>query len=120
MPYVNLLQVKTAHSNVTCPFLKQHTQVQYMFCFTFTLRSIMVSFSLSTDGAYTIFDGTANEARVFCDMTGSLTGCGGGGWTLVMRIDGHKVLSLKNVWGKKGCREKFKTDIVDTSKLLIN
>ena len=24
-------------------------------------------------------------------MTGASTGCGGGGWTLVMRIDGQKV-----------------------------
>ena len=64
----------------------------------------MTSFSLilsslfrgSADDAYTIFGGTANEARVFCDMTGASTGCNGGGWTLVMRIDGHKVLSSKN------------------------
>ena len=45
----------------------------------------------SADGAYTIFAGTSNEIKVFCDMTGTSTGCGGGGWTLVMRIDGQKV-----------------------------
>ena len=58
-----------------------------------TLFSLILSslFRGSADGAYTIFGGTANEARVFCDMTGASTGCNGGGWTLVMRIDGHKV-----------------------------
>ena len=28
----------------------------------------------------------------FCQMT-ALTGCGGGGWTLVMKIDGSKVIT---------------------------
>ncbi|XP_028398661.1 uncharacterized protein LOC114522223 [Dendronephthya gigantea] len=44
----------------------------------------------SSDGQHTVFPGTNKEAQVFCDMTGALTGCGGGGWTLVMRIDGQK------------------------------
>ena len=38
-----------------------------------------------------MFVGTAEEIQVFCDMTGASTGCGGGGWTLVTRMDGHKV-----------------------------
>ena len=31
---------------------------------------------------------------VYCHMTShGIGGCGGGGWTLVMKIDGHKVLN---------------------------
>ena len=33
---------------------------------------------------------------VYCHMTShGLDGCGGGGWTLVMKIDGTKVLEVK-------------------------
>ena len=28
-------------------------------------------------------------------MTGALTGCGGGGWTLAMKINGQKVFSYR-------------------------
>ena len=32
------------------------------------------------------------EVPVYCHMT-SIGACGGGGWTLVMKIDGHKVIN---------------------------
>ncbi len=35
--------------------------------------------------------------QVFCDMTGASTGCGGGGWTLVMRMDGHTGMDMSNL-----------------------
>jgi hypothetical protein len=34
---------------------------------------------------------TGKQATVYCDMTGASTGCGGGGWTMVMRINGQQV-----------------------------
>ena len=33
---------------------------------------------------------------VYCHMTDDLGSCGGGGWTLVMKIDGNKVVNSKN------------------------
>ena len=31
---------------------------------------------------------------VYCHMTDDLGACGGGGWTLAMKIDGNKVLNV--------------------------
>ena len=46
------------------------------------------------DGPYRIrVNSPAKIASVFCYMT-PIPGCGDGGWTLVMKIDGHKVF-----WG---------------------
>lgn len=39
--------------------------------------------------AYTL-QTDVGKVPVYCHMT-SIEGCGGGGWTLVMKIDGHKV-----------------------------
>ncbi len=39
-------------------------------------------------------------------MTGASTGCGGGGWTLVMRIDGHKVWRNVPSLSYTGCIKK--------------
>ena len=53
---------------------------------------LSVSFSYAKHGVYKIkspstFNGYSN---VYCHMT-SLPGCSGGGWTLVMKINGKKV-----------------------------
>ena len=53
---------------------------------------LSVSFSDAKHGVYKIkspstFNGYSN---VYCHMT-SLPGCSGGGWTLVMKINGKKV-----------------------------
>lgn len=46
------------------------------------------------DGSYCIrANSSAKYANVFCHMT-PIHGCGDGGWTLVMKIDGHKVFSV--------------------------
>ena len=55
-----------------------------------------LSYRGSSDGQHTVYPGTDKEAKVFCDMTGALTGCKGGGWTLVMRIDGQQVFMNRN------------------------
>lgn len=34
-----------------------------------------------------------NVLPVYCHMTNDLGTCGSGGWTLVMKIDGNKVLN---------------------------
>ena len=45
------------------------------------------------DGAYNIYNnGDASVTKTYCQMT-SLEGCAGGGWTMVMKIDGKKFLS---------------------------
>ena len=36
----------------------------------------------------------SNLLSVYCHMTDDLGACGGGGWTLVMKIDGRKVKSM--------------------------
>ena len=33
----------------------------------------------------------SGENLVYCHMTSDVGECGGGGWTLVMKIDGNKV-----------------------------
>ena len=51
----------------------------------------MVYFSDAQDGVYKIETNTAiNLTKVYCQMT-SLHGCSGGGWTMVMKINGTKV-----------------------------
>ena len=56
----------------------------------------MVCFNRSSENkAYLLDVGTAN-IPVYCHMTKhGLDACGGGGWTLVMKIDGSKVLKVK-------------------------
>ena len=54
--------------------------------------SIIKLFLLSDakDGVYKIkTETTSNYTRVYCQMT-SLAGCAGGGWTMVMKINGSK------------------------------
>ena len=39
--------------------------------------------------------GSSLEFKIYCHMTNDLAGCKGGGWTLVMKIDGDKVKQRK-------------------------
>ena len=41
--------------------------------------------------AYPLRLGSSLELDIYCHMTDDLGECGGGGWTLVMKIDGRKV-----------------------------
>lgn len=46
------------------------------------------------DGAYNIYNSEdASVTKTYCQMT-SLEGCAGGGWTMVMKIDGNKVFVI--------------------------
>ena len=43
-----------------------------------------------------LLDVGSTKVPVYCHMTThGLDACGGGGWTLVMKIDGSKVLEVK-------------------------
>ena len=57
-------------------------------CFTIHL---IVLFSSLSNGVYQLrnYD-LLEEYQVYCHMT-EISGCGSGGWTLVMKIDGSKV-----------------------------
>ena len=46
------------------------------------------------NGFYRIRDSSNSSTKTYCQMT-SLTGCSGGGWTLVMKTDGRKVCTRK-------------------------
>ena len=50
-------------------------------------------FRLLGNGAYTLRNNVSLEQyKTYCHMT-EIPGCGQGGWTLVMKIDGSKVNS---------------------------
>jgi hypothetical protein len=44
------------------------------------------------NGTYKLESKTSPEYQVYCVMNG--TGCGHGGWTLVMKMDGNKVMIM--------------------------
>ena len=50
----------------------------------------MFHFSESRSGAYYLKTEKGGVAHTYCHMD-VIPGCGGGGWTLVMKIDGNKV-----------------------------
>ena len=56
----------------------------------FTIH-LTVLFSSLSNGVYQLrnYD-LLEEYQVYCHMT-EISGCGSGGWTLVMKIDGNKV-----------------------------
>ena len=56
---------------------------------------IVLSYSDAKSGIYTISDGENGEMKVYCQMS-SVAGCSGGGWTMVMKIDGSKVRIRSN------------------------
>ena len=49
----------------------------------------------SKSGAYYVKTEEGGIAHNYCHME-DIAGCGGGGWTLVMKIDGKKVRILRN------------------------
>ena len=48
-------------------------------------------FSPLPNGVYKLLDTSLEEYPVYCHMT-EIDGCGGGGWALVMKIDGNLVI----------------------------
>ena len=54
-------------------------------------NDILKLFRSTGNKAYPLLLGSSLELDVYCHMTNDLAGCGGGGWTLVMKIDGDKV-----------------------------
>ena len=56
----------------------------------------MVCFNRSSENKAYLLDVGSAKIPVYCHMTKhGLDACGGGGWTLVMKIDGTKVLKVK-------------------------
>ena len=63
--------------------LRIGTRAVFQFLFYFINRE-------SKSAAYFLKIEDGEVARTYCHME-SIQGCGGGGWTLVMKIDGAKV-----------------------------
>lgn len=58
----------------------------------------MWNFSSAENAVYRIeTDTNTGYTDVYCQMT-SLSGCPGKGWTMVMKINGQKVLCVEKVW----------------------
>ena len=56
----------------------------------------MVCFNRPSENKAYLLDVGSAKIPVYCHMTKhGLDACGGGGWTLVMKIDGSKVLKVK-------------------------
>ena len=56
----------------------------------------MLCFNRSSENKAYLLDVGSAKIPVYCHMTKhGLDACGGGGWTLVMKIDGTKVLKVK-------------------------
>ena len=53
-------------------------------------------FSSTGNKAYPLRLGSSLELDIYCHMTDNLGACGGGGWTLVMKIDGDEVKKQDN------------------------
>ena len=56
--------------------------------------SSLVFFRSTGNKAYSLKLASSLELDVYCHMTHDLGACGGGGWTLVMKIDGNEVNKL--------------------------
>ena len=52
--------------------------------------SFCLFFSMQENKAY-MLQTDSGKNSVYCHMTSDVGECGGGGWTLVMKIDGSKV-----------------------------
>ena len=55
----------------------------------------MTIFSSLSSGVYHLKNGL-EEYDVYCHMT-EIPGCGKGGWTLVIKMDGEKVLNIGKI-----------------------
>ena len=78
-------------------FLKKTSlpyQINIVIVIKFDCTSRYVIFYLhysnKGSGVYHIIAGNNQHTSVYCQMS-SISGCYGGGWTLVMKIDGSKV-----------------------------
>ena len=60
------------------------------------LAILRACLSRAKENAAYLLDVGSTKVPVYCHMTTQgLDECGGGGWTLVMKIDGSKVLTVK-------------------------
>lgn len=61
---------------------------------TKTNRLLPISSRLAQSGVYSVYPegGNGPKVQVYCYMT-EIPGCGKGGWTLVMKINGTKVIN---------------------------
>ena len=60
-------------------------------------------FSSATDGVYNLqLNETSEIYPVYCHMSNLSLQCGGGGWTLVMKVDGNMVSEedCDTIWTK--------------------
>ena len=59
---------------------------------------MFVLFRSFSNGVYKLKNNDSlEEYQVYCHMT-EISGCGTGGWTLVMKIDGNKVKVILKKW----------------------
>lgn len=75
------------------PF-QNHMSLRLIVFFTEVKSALLFfsSYSAQDDKAYDLTLPTFGKIPVYCHMSNSGLGeCGGGGWTLVMKIDGTKV-----------------------------
>ena len=58
------------------------------------MKSLLLFYRIESNKAY-LLNLDSIEVPVYCHMTSDLGAYGGGGWMLVMKIDGRKVISSK-------------------------
>ena len=69
-----------------------HSELIYHICNFLNTENGFISFIRSPGNKAYLLKTDIGKVPVYCHMTGQGIGaCGGGGWTLVMKTDGHKV-----------------------------
>ena len=71
-------------------------------------------FSNSSSGVYQITVGQNQVMNVYCQMS-SVSNCSGGGWTMVIKIDGSQVRGLHDairLYSVIVCTNRFKLGVV--------
>ena len=71
------------------------TEFDFNLNFIYVHQGIPCFFRSEGNKAYPLKVGSV-EIPIYCHMTDDLGACGGGGWTLVMKIDGNKVYQAEN------------------------
>ena len=67
----------------------------YWVCSDSSRDNIGFSFDRNSEnGPYSIVSESGSAQQVYCHME-DIPGCGGGGWTLAMKIDGNKVQNAR-------------------------